>query len=95
MAEVFVRFNESIVSRDGVAYYPRVCGKEDDIGRWEAWLEFEPNSGGPALSSARETVQPNRTDVSYWAGGLTRVYLEGALERALDLAVEKDELKQS
>lgn len=82
MAEVFVRFNEPIRSRGGVAYYPRVCGREDDIGRWEAWLEFEPRSGGPVLRSARETVQPNRTDVAYWAGGLTRVYLEGALDRA-------------
>jgi hypothetical protein len=82
MAEVFVRFNEPILSRGGVPYYPRVCGRKDDIGRWEAWLEFEPATGGPVLRSARETVQPNRTDVSYWAGGLTRVYLEGALDRA-------------
>jgi len=82
MPEVFVRFTEPIRSHYGVAYYPRVCGRTDDIGRWEAWLEFEPANGGEVLRSPRETVQPNRTDVSYWAGGLTRVYLEGALDRA-------------
>lgn len=82
MPEVFVRFTEPIVSHGGIAYYPRVCGRKDSIGRWEAWLEFEPDNGGELLISDRETVQPNRTDLSYWAGGLTRVYLEGALDRA-------------
>jgi hypothetical protein len=82
MAEVFVRFTEPITSRDGMPYYPCVCGRKDSIGRWEAWIEFEPVHGGQTLRSARETVQPNRTDVSYWAGGLTRVYLQGALDRA-------------
>lgn len=54
---------------------------------WQGWLEFEPISGpgagGPPLQSPRETTQPNRTDTIYWATGLTPVYLEGALERAL------------
>jgi hypothetical protein len=34
-------------------------------------------------SSSRETTQPNRRDTDYWASGLTYVYLEGALHRAL------------
>ena len=36
-----------------------------------------------AVRSPRETTQPNRTDTVYWATGLTPVYLEGALQRAL------------
>ena len=35
------------------------------------------------MRSSRETTQPNRQDTLYWATGLTTVYLEGALERAL------------
>ena len=33
---------------------------------------------------SRETTQPNRRDTEYWATGLTYVYLEGALHRALN-----------
>jgi hypothetical protein len=89
MPEIFVRFTESIVSRGGIAYYPRVCAREDSIGRWEAWLEFEPATGGQMLQSDIETVQPNRTDVAYWSGGLTRVYLEGALDRAVTVELKR------
>jgi hypothetical protein len=35
------------------------------------------------VPSARETTQPNRVDTEYWATGLTPIYLEGALRRAL------------
>ena len=37
-----------------------------------------------AVRSPRETTQPNRRDTEYWATGLTPVYLEGALRRALN-----------
>ena len=52
-------------------------------GIWQGWLEFDPQQRGQPLRSQRETTQPNRTDTLYWAGGLTPVYLEGALRRAL------------
>ena len=48
-----------------------------------------PTDGGRPLRSSRETTQPNRTDAEYWASGLTAVYLEGALERALNPLVRK------
>jgi hypothetical protein len=35
------------------------------------------------LRSQRETRQPGRDDLLYWSTGLTRVYLEGSLERTL------------
>lgn len=50
---------------------------------WEGWLEFVPAGGGEPIQSGRETTQPNRVDTEYWATGLTPIYLEGALERAL------------
>ena len=73
---------------DGTSYHVRACGAPMDETLWEAWIEFEPitgpGAGGPILRSPRETTQPNRTDAEYWATGLTLVYLEGALDRALN-----------
>lgn len=83
MAEVFVEFAEPVSSRDGTTYAARACGAEDDIGHWQGWLEFVPIGSGDVVRSARETTQPNRVDTEYWATGLTPIYLEGALERAL------------
>ena len=87
MAEVFVEYSEPITTRDGRTYLARACGSEMDSARWQGWLEFIPAGGGPPLRSGRETTQPNRTDLEYWATGLTPIYLEGALERALNPVV--------
>jgi len=84
MAEVLVEFAEPIVDRDGTAYMARACGAPADHGLWNGWLEFVPVDGGAAIRSSRETTQPNRVDTAYWATGLTPVYLEGALQRALN-----------
>jgi hypothetical protein len=51
-------------------------------GTWEAWLEFVSRDGGVALRTERETTQPDRAAVDYWAGGIEAIYLEGALQRA-------------
>jgi hypothetical protein len=51
---------------------------------WQGWIEFVPLEGGAAIRTARETTQPNRQDTLYWATGLTSVFLEGALDRALN-----------
>jgi hypothetical protein len=67
---------------DGTTYRARAVGAEVLGGNWHGWIEFTPVAGEP-LCSPRETTQPNRTDVEYWATGLTPVYLEGALARAL------------
>jgi hypothetical protein len=83
MAEVLVTFNDPISGADGTVYRARACGREMSDGRWEGWIEFEALDGSAVLRSGRETTQPNRTDTEYWATGLTAVYLEGALERAL------------
>lgn len=84
MAETLVSFAEPIASKGGDVYAVRACGRATAAGTWEGWLEFEPVDGSPVIRSGRETTQPNRDDTEYWATGLTMVYLEGALERALN-----------
>ncbi len=83
MAEVLVEFAEAITSEDGKNYTARACGSEMDDGRWQGWIEFVPLGEGEPVRSGRETTQPNRRDTEYWATGLTHVYLEGSLHRAL------------
>lgn len=83
MAEVLVEFSDPVTDSDGITYTARACGSEADNGHWQGWIEFIPDDGGEIVRSGRETTQPNRTDTLYWATGLTHVYLEGALERAL------------
>jgi hypothetical protein len=49
---------------------------------WEGWLEFQPLDGGLPRRTGRETTQPNRDALIYWASGLEPIYFEGAFERA-------------
>lgn len=88
MAEVFLEYQTPLYVDDGRAYLARACGGEahDGTDRWHGWIEFLPIENGSPVRTARETTQPDRTCTIYWSTGLTRVYLEGALERALRLA---------
>lgn len=84
VAEVLVQFTSAVAGPNGGSFTARACGRQmDDDRRWEGWIEFVPDSGGAALRTPRESVQPNRQDLHYWATGLTAAYLEGALSRAL------------
>ena len=83
MAEVLVEFDAAFPGPDGAAYAPRACAREAEDGRWEGWIEFSELDSGAVIQTARETTQPTRDGVMYWATGLTRVYLEGALARAM------------
>jgi hypothetical protein len=83
MSEVLVQFDADLADAGGRIYTARVCGREAEDRLWEGWVEFHPRDGAPVLRTPRETRQPNRTDLEYWATGLTVAYLEGALERAL------------
>jgi hypothetical protein len=83
MAEVLLEYSEIIVGADGTRYRVRACGAENGGGHWQGWLEFLDTTRNATLRSGRETTQPNRNDAVYWATGLTPVYLEGALDRAL------------
>lgn len=70
-----------MLDANGNAYEAQACGTVGDDGLWEGWIEFEGPYG--AVRTARETEQPNLDDLRYWAQGLTMVYLQGALARAL------------
>ena len=85
--ETFVQFTTPVQDSTGRTYLARARGEPSSDGMWHGWVEFLPSDGGQALATGTETTQPNRTDAEYWATGLTAVYLEGALQRALDRAV--------
>jgi hypothetical protein len=82
MAEVVHVFDGPILV-DGARYVARVAGRPDGH-IWEGWIEFvadEERSTG--IRTPRETTQPDRNALVYWATGLSPTYLEGALQRAL------------
>jgi hypothetical protein len=70
----------------GLGYRVRICGRLRPGGTWEGWIEFDPDDDSPVLRTRQETVQPNLVDLEYWASGLSEIYLDGALQRAIDAA---------
>ena len=82
MAEVLVRYTAPVTGEDGNTYRPQACGAPAKNGLWEGWLEFVSDTAPPTRSS-RETTQPNRDALMYWAQGLSATYIEGALNRTL------------
>jgi len=81
MAQTLVQFDTQVVRADGALYQARACGHERTDGLWEGWIEFTSATTGEVVRTVRETTQPNLTDLTYWATGLSPVYLEGALAR--------------
>jgi hypothetical protein len=73
---------------DGRTYRPRVYGEPQPDGSWAGWIVFFPLDGSPAVATDRETTQTTLELLGVWAAGITSVYLEGALVRALQLAAE-------
>jgi hypothetical protein len=90
MAEVLVRYTELVRNDDGTSYQAQASGALGSDGLWTGWIEFIGESGR-AIPSPRETTQPNRDALLYWAEGLTAAYLEGALRRALRALLEPAE----
>lgn len=84
-AVVLVTFEEPLVGSDGRSYAAQICGRRSAESRWEGWVEFVPEGGSPVLRSRRETTQPNRRAMEGWAERLTAVYLDGSLQRTLDM----------
>ena len=90
MAQTIAHFESPVVDKTGGSYVAKACGREREDGTWEGWIEFEHEETGDILRSSRETTQPNATDLAYWASGLSEVYLEGALARALTSSERPD-----
>ena len=65
-------------------YLAKVCGRATPVGRWEGWIEFSPEDGGPVLRSGRETTQPDQRFLEAWAATLGTLFMEGCLKRALE-----------
>lgn len=81
MAQVVRRIEEPILL-DGVPYQAQVCGRPNGH-IWEGWIEFAAQDGSHVRRTSRETTQPDRDALVYWAEGLSGTYLEGAMTRTL------------
>ena len=82
MADELLEFENTIEDGDGTSWVAVVMGEEGEDAHWVGWVRFDPADGGESMVTDRETTQPNRDDLAYWATGLTYFYLEGALARA-------------
>lgn len=88
MAELIHTHSERVRTRAGATYEARIYAEPERGGTWKGWLEFYLVSGDTSpsvpkvLRTGRETTQPNREAVDYWAGGIEPIYLEGAFDRA-------------
>ena len=82
MTEVILETAQQVESPTGVRYQAQVHGQQRRDGTWEGWIAFVPRPGaGSILRTARETTQPNRQALIYWASGLESVYYDGAFAR--------------
>jgi hypothetical protein len=83
MAETIQQYAQQFLDESGAAYLVKACGEATAGGTWEGWLEFHPSDqAGPVLRTGRETTQPDRAALEYWASGLEPLYFEGAFARA-------------
>lgn len=83
-----------LIDVSGQWYRPRAYGDPQPDGTWDGWLVFFPVGGGSAIASDRETTQATLQALTIWAAGLTGVYIEGALARALELALKPGVIAQ-
>ena len=74
------QFRTAIVSEDGLRWRARAYGRQRG-NDWIGWLVFVDDDGHQ-ITTDRETTQPDRKALEYWATGVEDVYLEGALRRA-------------
>ena len=68
------------LTADGRQWKVRIEGMPRTDGTWAGRIVFA--DGATTRVTERETSQPNREALEYWASGLEAVYLEGALGRA-------------
>jgi len=83
MDTLFQQFERPMRDAAGDTYLVFVQGRSRPRDTWEGWLVFERQRDARRFNTGTETTQPDAQAVLYWASGLTDVYLEGALDRAL------------
>ena len=81
MVELIQTYTEVVRDAGGEEYTAHAYGEALAGGSWEGWLEFH-SATGAVRRTERETTQPTREALAYWASGLEPVYLEGAFARA-------------
>lgn len=55
-------------------------GREREDSTWEGRIVFR--RGAVLRATGRETSQPDKAALEYWATGLEQVFLDGAFDRA-------------
>ena len=85
MTHLFLQPRGISIEADGTIWVPSIYGEQRADGTWEAWIEFRSVDGTAVRATDRETTQPNRDAVEYWASGLEPVYFEGAFNRTVIL----------
>jgi hypothetical protein len=84
MSEALIEYDTVLTADDGSRWVARACTRPGPGTVWEAWIEFVPlDPDSRPVRSRRETTQPSRKEVMYWATGLTPRYLAGSLARTL------------
>jgi hypothetical protein len=83
---LFLQPQHISIEADGTSWVPSIYGLERSDGTWEAWIEFRALGNSRPRATDRETTQPNRKAVEYWATGLEPIYYEGAFARAVELS---------
>ena len=82
-ARILRTFDKFVALPGHGPFIARIAGRLSVDGRWEAWVEFSPEGGGPILRSQRETTQSDLPSIERWAERVSLVYLQGSLERTL------------
>ena len=80
-AETVCDYVEPFVT-GGVVYRVRAMGAERQDGTWIGWLEFADSATDRVRRTDRETTQPNRMALVYWASGVQPSYMRGAFDRS-------------
>lgn len=82
-ARILKTFDKFVALPGHGPYVARIAARMTVDGRWESWIEFSPEGGGPILRSQRETTQSDLASMEGWADRVSLVYLQGSLERTL------------
>ena len=84
LSVLILTHSEPVQDALGNPYNVLIYGKPRTDGTWEGWLEFVPASAAlSVLHTDRETTQPDRRALEYWATGLEPLYFAGAFDRAV------------